>query len=84
MTVKKERTPIPIQAYIIMLIGIVFIYFGNLVFSRKAPGVLDLFLKLGITAEDEKSAKFFGSIIAIIGIVIILLPFILGTESMNI
>jgi len=67
-----------------MVIGIVFIYLGYVVFSKKAPGVLDLFLKLGITAEDEKSAKFFGTIIVITGVVIISLPFILGTEKMNI
>ncbi|WHX27459.1 hypothetical protein QNH47_06280 [Virgibacillus halodenitrificans] len=74
---------IPIQVYFVWLIGLVFIYFGYLVFSRKAPGVLDYFLKLGITAEEKISAKFFGSVIAIIGIVIMLLPFILGIDNMN-
>lgn len=79
----KGKLIMPIQVFFVWLIGLVFIYFGYLVFSRKAPGILDYFLKLGITAEDEKSAKFFGSIIAIIGIIVILLPFILGIENMN-
>ncbi|MYL45510.1 hypothetical protein GLV94_07615 [Virgibacillus halodenitrificans] len=74
----------PYQVYFLWLIGLVFIYFGYLVFSRKAPGVLDYFLKLGITAEDKTSAKFFGLMIAIIGIVVILLPLILGIDKMNV
>jgi uncharacterized protein YjeT (DUF2065 family) len=74
----------PIQAIIVILIGLVFIYFGYLIFTGKAPTLLDYFLKQGVTYNDKKSLRFFGTIIIIIGIIVLILPFLLGIENMNI
>lgn len=79
----KGRLKMPIQVFLVWLIGLVFIYLGYLVFSRKATGVLDYFLRFGVTAEDETSAKVLGTIIAMMGVIVIILPFILGIENMN-
>ncbi|WP_058306379.1 hypothetical protein [Gracilibacillus massiliensis] len=73
----------PFKVIFVLLIGLAFIYFGSLIFLRKAPTLLDFFLKQGVTYNDKLSNKFFGSIIIIIGIVILILPFILGIENMN-
>ncbi|GGA85088.1 hypothetical protein [Ornithinibacillus halotolerans] len=74
----------PFQVFIVLFIGLVFIVFGYLIFSGKAPTLLDFFLKQGVTYEDKRSNRFFGLIIIIIGIAIMLLPLILGVENMNI
>lgn len=73
----------PVQAYLVMFIGIVFIYFGYLIFKGKVPTLLDYFLKQGVSYKDKKSLKFFGAIIIIIGVIVITLPFVLGVENMN-
>lgn len=73
----------PIEAIILLLIGIVFIYFGYLIFTGKAPTLLDYFLKQGVLYNDEKSLKFFGTVIIILGILVVLLPFVLGVENVN-
>lgn len=73
----------PIQVFIVWLIGLFFIYLGYLIMTRKAPTVIDYFLKLGITIEGKKAAKIFGTIIVMIGIIVILLPLLLGVENMN-
>lgn len=74
----------PIQVIIVMLIGLLFIYFGYLIFTGKAPSLLDFFLKQGVTYNDKKLLRFFGTIIIIIGIVVLVLPFLLGIENINI
>ncbi|ADU30565.1 hypothetical protein [Evansella cellulosilytica] len=74
----------PIQVIFVVVIGILFIYCGYLIFSRKAPNLLDLFLKQGVSYNDSLSAKIFGTIIIIAGIIVLLLPLILGIENMNI
>ncbi|MGY0691875.1 hypothetical protein ACW2QC_03670 [Virgibacillus sp. FSP13] len=74
----------PIQVIFVLLIGVVFIYFGYLIFTGKAPTLLDFFLKQGVSYSDKLSSRFFGTIIIIIGIIILVLPFILGIENMNI
>ena len=79
----KEFKQVPFQAIIVILIGVVFIYFGYLIFTGKAPTLLDFFLKKGVPYEDKLSLRFFGGIIIVIGVVIVFLPFILGTENMN-
>lgn len=75
---------IPIEVFFVWLIGLVFLVFGFLIFKGKAPNILDLFLKQGVAYNDSFSTKFFGSIIIIVGIIVFLLPFILGIENMNI
>jgi len=72
-----------IQVLIVLLIGVVFVYFGYLIFSMKVPTLIDLFLKGGISFHDKRTNRFFGSIIIIIGILIILSPLIFGVENMN-
>lgn len=73
----------PIQAFLVMFIGIIFIYFGYLIFKGKVPNLLDYFLKQGVTYNDKKSLKFYGTIIMIIGVTVMTLPFVLGVENMN-
>ncbi|GAA0466146.1 hypothetical protein [Alkalibacillus silvisoli] len=73
----------PYQAYIVMFIGLFFMYLGVLIFTGKAPSVLDYFLKTGVPYNDKLSLRFFGTIVIVIGAVIGLLPFILGTDNMN-
>lgn len=72
-----------IQVLIVLLIGIVFIYFGYLIFSMKVPTLIDFFLKQGTSYHDKRINRFFGSIIMIIGVIIILSPLIFGVENMN-
>lgn len=74
---------LPIQAIIVVLIGILFIYFGYLIFSGKVPTLLDFFLKNEVVYNDKKTLRFFGTIIIIIGIIVAILPFVLGIENMN-
>lgn len=74
----------PVQALLVMLIGLLFIYLGYLIFKGKMPNLLDYFLKQGVAAYNDKlSLKFFGPIIMIIGIIVLILPFLLGIENMN-
>lgn len=80
----KGGKVVPVQAIIVMLIGVVFIYFGYLIFSGKAPTILDFFLKQGVAYNDKRTLKLFGTIIIIIGVIVTILPFILGIENMNI
>lgn len=72
-----------IQILIALLIGIVFILFGYLVFTEKVPTLLDFFIKQGVTYNDQISNRFFGTIIMIIGLAIMLSPLIFGTDSMK-
>ncbi|MDX8044989.1 hypothetical protein SH601_03235 [Gracilibacillus sp. S3-1-1] len=76
-------TSVPIQVVIVLLIGLVFICFGYLIITSKVPTLLDFFLKQGVSYNDKLSNKFFGSIIILLGIIMLLLPFILGIENMN-
>lgn len=48
----------PIEAILVVLIGVVFIYLGYLIFSGKVPTLLDYFLKQGVTYNDKKSLRF--------------------------
>ncbi len=73
----------PIQVLIVLLIGVVFIYVGYLIFAMKVPTLIDFFLKQGNSYHDKRTNRFLGSIIMIIGVIIILLPFVLGVENMN-
>jgi len=68
----------------ILLIGLLFLYMGYLIFSGKAPTLLDYFLKQGVTFNDKLSNRFFGTIIMIIGVFILISPFIFGIENMNV
>lgn len=72
-----------IHVFVVLLIGVVFIYFGYLIFTEKVPTLLDFFMTQGITYHDKIFNKFFGGIIILIGLIIILLPLILGVDSMN-
>lgn len=74
----------PFQVIFVVLLGLLFMYLGYLIYTRKAPNLLDLFLKQGVSYNDAISAKVFGSIIIIIGVIILLLPLILGVENMNV
>lgn len=67
----------------LLLIGLLFIYIGYLIFTGKAPTLLDYFLKQGISYEDKLTTKFFGTIIIILGIIILISPFIFGIGNMN-
>lgn len=73
----------PIQVFIIWVLGVVFIYFGYLIFTMKVPTLLDYFLKTGVNYHDKRVYRFCGSIIIAMGIFIILSPFIFGIEQMN-
>ena len=73
----------PIQVIIVILIGIVFIYFGYLIFTGKVPTLLDYFLKQGVLFNDERWLRTCGAVIVIIGIIVVMLPFVLGIENMN-
>ena len=75
---------IPVEVIFVWLIGFLFIFLGFLIFKGKVPSLLDLFLKQGVAYHDSFSTKFFGIIIMIVGIIVFLLPFILGIENMNI
>lgn len=67
---------------LLLLFGLLFIYMGYLIFSGKGPTLLDYFLKLGVSFNDELSNRFFGTIIIIIGLFILISPFIFGIENM--
>ena len=73
----------PIQVLIVLLIGVVFIYFGYLISTMKVPTLIDLFLKGGISFHDKRINRFFVSLIIILGVFIILSPLIFGVENMN-
>lgn len=73
----------PVQVLFVLLIGVVFVYFGYLIFSMKVPTLIDLFLKGGISFHDKRTNRFFGSIIIILGVFIILSPLVFGVENMN-
>lgn len=73
---------IPIQVYFVWLIGVVFICLGYLIYSGKTPFIVNFF---NIIPEyDPRLLKILGTIIVIVGFIVILLPFILGTGNMNI
>lgn len=74
---------LPIQVFLVWIMGLVIIYFGYLIFTRKVPTLLDYFLKLGVTFTDKNANRFFGGLIMVVGIVVLVLPFILGIENMN-
>ncbi len=74
---------IPVEVFFVWIIGIVFILFGFLIMKGKATNLLDLFIKQSGTFSDSFSNKFFGIIIMIVGFIVLLLPFILGIENMN-
>ncbi|KMK75547.1 hypothetical protein [Alkalihalobacillus pseudalcaliphilus] len=69
--------------FLVIGIGLVIVLFGYFVFRGKAPVLLDYFLKQGVSYQDEISLKFFGAVIMIAGIVVALLPLLLGVENMN-
>jgi len=72
-----------IQVLIVLLLGLLFIYIGYLIFTMKMPSVIDFFLKQGTFYHDKRINRFFGSIIMIIGVFILLSPLIFGVENMN-
>lgn len=73
----------PIQVLIVILLGILFIYIGYLIFTMKVPTLIDLFLKQGTSYHDKRINRFFGSIIMVIGVFIMISPLIFGVENMN-
>lgn len=72
-----------IQVLIVLLLGVVFIYFGYLIFTMKVPTLIDFFLKQGNSYHDKRTNRFFGIIIIGIGVFIIISPLIFGVENMN-
>lgn len=82
MNRERRKIVIPIQVYGVWLIGIFFIYLGYLIYSGKAPFIVNFFNF--IPEYDPRLFKILGTIIVIIGFIVILLPFILGIENMNI
>jgi len=73
----------PIQVLIVLLTGIVFIYIGYLIFTMKVPTLIDFFLKQGTSYHDKRINRFFGSIIMLLGVFIMISPLIFGVENMN-
>jgi len=73
----------PIQVLLVLLLGVSFIYIGYLIFTMKVPTLIDFFLKQGISYHDKRINRFFGSMIMVIGVFIIISPLIFGVENMN-
>ncbi|SEQ66634.1 hypothetical protein [Piscibacillus halophilus] len=74
----------PIHILVVELIGVLFIYLGFLILNRKAPTFLDFVLKIGVTYTDKISNRFWGGLMIVVGLIIMLMPLILGAENMNI
>jgi len=53
-----------------------------LIYSGKTPFIVNFFNF--IPEYDPRLLKILGTIIIIVGVIVIFLPFILGTENMNI
>ncbi|MDG5789233.1 hypothetical protein QA612_17375 [Evansella sp. AB-P1] len=66
-----------------IVFGLLFMILGYFIYKHKALFLINLFLWNGLDGNRDLIAKVFGTIMFVIGIVIILLPFILGTDSMN-
>lgn len=66
----------------VWLIGLLISCLGYLIYSGKTPFIVNFFNF--IPEYDPRLLKILGTIIIIVGVIVIFLPFILGTESMNI
>lgn len=80
--VDKGGFTIPIQVFFVWLIGLLISCLGYLIYSGKTPFIVNFFNF--IPEYDPRLLKILGTIIIIVGVIVIFLPFVLGTENMNI
>lgn len=60
-----------------VLIGIVIMVNGFLVWKKKALFLVNLIQWNGVTGEENLLSRIFGSVLLIVGFIVILIPFIL-------
>ncbi|GAB6412528.1 MULTISPECIES: hypothetical protein [Bacillus cereus group] len=61
-----------------MLIGIFIMFTGFLVWKKKALFLVNLTQWNGVTGEENLLSRIFGSVLFIVGFIVILIPFILN------
>ncbi|WP_280771755.1 hypothetical protein [Salipaludibacillus daqingensis] len=66
-----------------IVIGIIIIGMGYLVIKKKALFLINFNSWTVFGEHQGLFAKIFGTILIIIGTVVVLLPFLLGTENIN-
>ena len=71
----------PIQVFAVWLIGLCISIAGYWIYKGKTPFIVNFFNF--IPEYDPRLLKILGIIIVIVGFVIVMLPYILGIENMN-
>lgn len=67
-----------IETIMATLIGVFIMFIGFLVFKKKALFLVNLVLWNGVSGDEKVLSRIIGTILVVVGFIVILLPFLLA------